>query len=217
MAQITLPIEKKQNYPGLISLWCGVVCILSAGVHFEGKGLLEKSLYTSTIAGYLYGIGGTLWFLSTALGLLCWFISLFLILPIWRIRFRTTGIALGILLPMLMAGIIMPTLGKAYPRASAYYPVSDPAAIQYIQGISKTGEKIDRQFIKNTYEQEYSDYEFDKELSKYQYYADTITVKYELSPSVERKDLPKSFTVLIDRKTKKTEIKQENDIQQKAE
>jgi hypothetical protein len=212
MPEITPPIEKKQNYPGLISQWCGFVCVISFFIGAWGKGLHENSLYTNDIAGYICLICGIVWFFSIALGLLCWFISLFLILPIWGTRFRATGILSGILLPMIVAGFIMPTLGKVHPRARVYYPISDPVAVKYIKDVSKASEKIDGQFIKDTYEQNYSDYDFDKKMP-----AGTITVKYERRTGIERTDLPKSFTVIIDRKTKKTEIKHENDVQQKAE
>jgi hypothetical protein len=162
----------------------------------------------------LYGHLWNTMVIFTALGLLCWFISLFLLLPIWGIRFRATGAVLGILLPFF-SGIFVPPQGLVNYRSRFYYKVSDPAAVQYLQEFTKSKEGIDQQFVKDEYEQNYLDYIFDKEQAAYKD-TETIIVKYELRRGVEREDLPKSFSVIIDRKTKKTEIVSEKDAQQKA-
>jgi hypothetical protein len=192
-------VKKKRNYPGLISLWCGVLGFISAFVFSIANTSLEDSLYTDNIAGFFYGIGGTLWFIFTALGLLCWLISLLLILP-GSGRKRATGVILGILLPFIQVGFVMPTLGKIHTLV--YYKVSDPAAIQYLQDITKSEEVINRQFIKDTYEQDYRKPTYDKYQTS-DNSTETIIVKYEIRRGIEREDLPKSFSVIIDRKTKK--------------
>jgi len=212
MPEITPPIEKKQNYPGLISIWCGVLGFISAFVHLAAKTSFEDSLYTDNVAGLFYGTCGTIWFFSTALGLLCWFIALLLSLP-GSGRKRATGTILGILLPLIHTGFVMPTLGLVNPHARVYYKVSDPAAAQYIQKFIKNKEVIESQFVKDEYEQDYRKPTYDKYQTS-DNSTETIIVKYELRRGVERDDLPKSFSVIIDRKTKKTEIVPENDTQQ---
>lgn len=209
MTQTTPPTEKRRNYPGLISLGCGVICFISGMVFAAYETRFNESLFTDETASYIGGIFGLLWFLFSALGLVCWFISLFLILPIWRIRFRATGAILGLLLPLLSQSFVLPTQGLAH--YVIYYRVSDPAAIQYIQDISKSTEKFDRQFFKDTYEQSYS--EPQPKTSQSTERSATIIVKYELRHNVKDTNLPKSFSVIIDRKTKKTEIVSQEDEQ----
>jgi hypothetical protein len=209
MTETTPPTEKKQNYPGLSSVWCGGVGFVS-GLLFAGfQTKYHESLFTDTQALHIGGIFGFIWFISTALGLLCWFMSLFLVLPIWGTRFRATGTILGLLLPMLQTSVVMPTQGLAH--YIIYYRVSDPVAIQYIQEFTESKEVIGRHFIKNTYQQNYS--EPRPETSQPTKRSAVIIVKYELRHNVKDTNLPQSFSVIIDRKTKKTEIIPGNDTQ----
>jgi hypothetical protein len=189
-----------------------VLGFISAFVHLTAKTSFEDSLYTDNTAGFFYGVCGNLWFILTALGLLCWFFSLLLILP-GSGKKRATGTILGILLPLIHTGFVMPTIGLVNPHARVYYKVSDPAAAQYLQEFTKSKEVIDQQFVKDEYEQDYRKSTYDKYQTSYDN-TETIIVKYELRRGIERNDLPKSFTVIIDRKTKKTEIVPENDTGQ---
>jgi hypothetical protein len=214
MAQTTPPIEKRRNYPGLISLCCEGLAFIFGYFFFVYQNIYNESLFTNDVAGFFYNVFGTLWSVFIALGLLCWFVSLFLILPIWEVRYRATGIILGIVFPLVQVSIVAPAQGL--PRSIIYYKVSDPAAVQHLRDIIQNKERIDPTFLEDTYEQDYS------ELASDQYQTvknntETIVVKYKMRHSIERNDLPKSFIVIIDRKTKKTEIKHENDVQQKAE
>jgi hypothetical protein len=105
----------------------------------------------------------------------------------------------------------MPTQGLAH--STIYYRVSDPAAIRYLQEFTKRGESIDRNYLRNTYEQSYTQATFSN-YNTIDSSTETIIVEYELKYGIECDDLPKSFSVVINRKTRKTEILSEKNIQQ---
>lgn len=212
MSDIVLPTEKRRNYPGEISLWCGGLGFMSAFIYLAAKTSHEDSLYTNNVAGFVYCVGGNLWFIFTSLGLLCWLISLFLLLPIWGKRFRATGAVSGILLPLIQTSFVMPTLGLVNPHARVYYRVSDPAATQYLREYIKSEEVIDQKFVKDKYEQDYRKPTWKKYPATDGHNTETIIVKYNLRRGIERNDLPKSFSVVIDRKTKKTTILHDEDM-----
>lgn len=205
-----VPTEKARNYPGEISLWCGVVGFIS-GMTFVGyESRYHYSLFLDD-PGILGGMSGLIWYFATLLGVLCWFISLFLILPVWQRKYRATGSIGGFLLPFLALGFVLPTQGLAH--STIYYRVSDPAAIQYLLELTLDKQRVDRVFLRENYEHDYH-----KPTSlKYQTAdrtTETIIVEYKLRQGIKHVDLPEFFTVIIDRKTRKTTVLPGNETEE---
>ncbi len=101
MAKITLSSNKRRNYPGEISLWCGILGFISGIFVITYQTKYHESFFTDKTVLFFLNIFGNLWLIFTFLGLLSWVISLFLFLLVWKRRFRATGTILGILLPAI--------------------------------------------------------------------------------------------------------------------
>ncbi|HML72985.1 MAG TPA: hypothetical protein PKB02_00685 [Anaerohalosphaeraceae bacterium] len=208
--ETVVPTEKARNYPGEISLWCGVTAFVSGILFSVCQSNYNQSLFTENI--WIYGdTFGFLWLIASFLGLLCWLISLFLIVPVWKKRYCATGAILGILLPSFTSSLISPRMGAS--DSTIYYRVSDPRAIRHLQELSPKEEGLDWQFLKDNYEQDYYRPTFDKHQTADRT-TETIIVEYKLRQGIEREDLPKSFTVIIDRKTRKTTVLPGNETEE---
>jgi len=203
MGDITLPYEKRRNYPGEISLWCAMAGFIALSVYLQSGDIYKGSLFGHELAGTISGICLLLYLLTFLAGLCCWLTAVVSVIFFSKKRYKFTGCFGGLLIPFITLAILMPTLGRL--KDSGYYvyhEISDPAAVQYLQENLKDAKEINRNFLQITYWNETSE-------SK-----NTIKIKYNLKSGVVNDNLPKSFSVVIDRKTRKTEILPDESIQQ---